>query len=106
MAETLLFNIGEYKIIEVTTTGPSSYVTGGSTVTVSSAKEIKAVLAAGNTGKYLVDRKELQDSVSDNTFKLIVNYFSYSATADGAAVEVAAGTDLSGATFSVLVLAV
>jgi len=104
MAEELLTNIGEMKIIKVTTTGPSSYASGGFTVRVSSAKEIKAVLTATNDGGYKVDEGKI--SINANEITVPVLYYDYDAGGDGSAIEVADATDLSGVNFDFIVLAV
>jgi len=103
MAEELLANIGELKIIKVTTTGPSSYSSGGFTVRVSSAKEIKAVLTATNDGGYKVDEGKI--SIDANEMTVPVLYYDYDATADGVAIEPSSG-DLSGVNFTFILLAV
>ena len=104
MAEELLANIGEIKIIRVTTTGPSSYSSGGFTVRVSSAKEIKAVLVATNDGSYKVDEGKITKSANEITVPVL--YYDYDAGADGVAIEAADTTDLSGVNFEFIVLAV
>lgn len=102
MAEEVLLHIGEYKVIKVTTTGPASYSSGGPTVTVNSAYKIEAIIGAGNDGGYVVDIKDLQDSISANTFKLKTRLVS---TTSGLTEEVADGTDLSSVNFEVLLVA-
>lgn len=103
MPEELLYHIGEYKKIRVTLTGPASYTTGGAQVTVSSAKKIIAIERASNDGGYIVEEKDLQDSISDNAFNLVVRQVN---TTTGLTQEVAAATDLSTVNFEIIVVAV
>ena len=82
------------KVIEYSWTGPSSYTSGGVSVTIP-AKKIVAVLSlrAVNAG-YIIEEK----TVSGNSLTYVVRYFDYDATADGVAIE-ATGANLSGVTF-------
>ncbi len=79
--------------------GPASYATGGFTVTISDlAKVYDAVAIAG--GGYLAEVA----SISGNAITIKVYYFNYPATATGTAVEIPAGTDLSGVTFRIIAI--
>jgi len=104
MAEEIITHIGEIKIIKATTTGPASYSSGGFTLRISMAKEIKEVLKATNDGGYKVEEGEI--TKSGNQLTIPVRYYDYDAAADGSAIEVADATDLSGVNFEVIVLAV
>lgn len=90
---------GTYKLFFGTATGPSSYTTGGFTVTVSDLTEVHdAIVVAG--GGYLAEVA----SISGNSVTIKVYEFNYPATAAGTATEVSAGTDLSGVTFRIVAL--
>ena len=85
-------------IAVVTSSGPSSYSSGGFSVTLSELRKVESVIAVYSNAGYLCE-----GSVgTGNSVTVKVYYFDYDATADGAAVEVAAGTDLSGVTFTVI----
>jgi len=105
MAENVVHHIGEVKIIEATVSGPSSYSQSSNfSVTFNKAKKILCVLAISNDGGYMAESGEA--TISDNTVTFPIRYFDYDATADGAAIEVADTTNLSGVTFKIVVLAV
>ncbi len=104
MAEEVIANIGEVKIIKATVTGPASYTSGGFSVRIGSATKIKQVLVATNDGGYKVDIGKV--GVSDNSLTVPVEYYNYPATAAGTATEVPAGTNLSGVNFEFVVIAV
>jgi hypothetical protein len=79
--------------------GPTSYATGGFTVTIEDLSRIEdAVVIAG--GGYLAEVA----SISGNTVTIVVRYFDYAATAAGTAIEVPSGTDLSGVTFRIIAI--
>ena len=81
----------------VETTGPSSYSSGGFTVSVGKLRIVKHAnveLSGGYVGEVA--------SISGNTLTIKAYYFDYDASADGAAVEVADGTDLSSVTVKVI----
>lgn len=85
------------KLWRGSTTGPASYSTGGFTVTISELSKVDfAVVQA--TGGY---KPEIA-GISGNTITILVRQYDYPATAAGPAVEVGAGTDLSGVTFYIL----
>ena len=89
---------GGYKVAVTTTSGPSSYSSGGFNVTISQLSSVSYALAQAQNAGYLA----VVASVSGNTVKVKVMYFDYDASADGAAIEVASGTDLSSVTFTVV----
>ncbi len=94
MADTeklILYTYDGKIMIFFSTAGPSSYSTGGFSVTINSARDITDVLVVAATGGYLAEA-----SVSGNT--LTIKAYS------GAGTEVADGTDLSGVTFYGVVL--
>lgn len=80
-------------------TGPTSYTTGGFTVTIDQLTAVyDAVVIAGRG--YLAEVA----SISGNTITIRVYQFDYPATAAGPAVEVPAGTNLSGVTFRIIAI--
>lgn len=85
-------------IVQYTGAGPASYTAGGFGVSIASLKRVESVLMAGNNGGYLCET-----TASGNTVTVLVRYFDYAATVAGPAVEVPAGTDLSGVTFTLVV---
>jgi len=98
---TVLATLADGRVIaKATSAGPSSYSAGGFTVTVSDLRKVEAVLFVGANAGYICEPA----SMSDNTVTVKVYYFDYDATADGAAIEVANATDLSGVTFTVIVV--
>lgn len=91
---------GEPKMVVTRTAGPSSYSTGGFTFTVGDLSNIVSGFVICN-GPYLAEIDWANSS--GNTLKIKVYYFDYDATADGAAIEVAATTNLSSVYFTVVV---
>lgn len=84
------------KLIEVSAAGPSSYSqASGFDITVGEARGVIAVLGSYNTGGYILGN--LSFSKSSNT--VTVHVFASGGS------EVADATDLSGVTFTLLVLA-
>ena len=88
----------KYRVYFGSTTGPSSYSSGGFTVTIDNVSKIDNVVVMASGG-YLAEA-----SASGNTITIKVYYFNYPATAAGVAEEVAAGTDLSGVTFRIIAI--
>jgi len=79
--------------------GPTSYPTGGFTVTIADLARIEdAVVIAGGGYKAEVV------SISANTLTILVRYYDYPAAAAGVAIEIPAGTDLSGVTFRIIAI--
>jgi len=79
--------------------GPTSYPIGGFTVTIPDLVRIEdAVVIAGGGYKAEVV------SISANTLTVQARYFDYPAAAAGVAIEVPAGTDLSGVTFRIIAI--
>jgi len=76
-----------------TTAGPASYATGGFAYDTG-LNSIDAVIVLADSG-YMA----AYDTANS---KIKAYYFDYNATADGAAIEVAATTNLSGVTFTVI----
>jgi len=91
------------KIVYYSASGPSSYATGGSSITINDLNKVEAVLFAQLTGGYLV---EATPGTTTNTVTVKVYYFDYDASADGTAIEIPDGTDLSGKTLTLLVIGV
>lgn len=90
------------KIVLVSVPGPSSYTSGGFTVTVPELARVHAVLFAFITGGYKVGGL----TVSGNSITVSVHYYNYPATSSGPSVEVPAGTDLSGQTVTLIVIGI
>lgn len=89
------------KLLIYKTAGPSSYTSGGFTVTIPNVSRIIAAGIINVTGGYLAEIA----GISGNTVTIKVYEFNYPATAAGPATEVAAGTDLSSVEFTLLVIA-
>lgn len=87
---------GKYKIYGGSTTGPSSYTSGGFNVTISGLSKIHAAVVVSNGNRVAVVK-----SISGNTITIAVYE---EAGAAGPLAEVAAGTDLSGYTFWILAI--
>jgi len=88
------------KIVSVSTAGPSSYAAGGFSVRVPELNRIDAVIWAFITGGYKIGGY----SVSGNAVTVVIHYYNYPVTAAGPSTEVAAGTDLSGTTTTLIVI--
>jgi len=76
-----------------TVSGPTSYTTGGFSVTIARLRSItwaKAICGGGYKAEV---------TWTGNTLTIVARYFDYPAAAAGVAIEVPAGTDLSGVTF-------
>jgi len=80
-----------------TFSGPTSYPSGGFTYTVPDLALVEdaAVIAGGG---YLAE----VTGITGRTVTVVVRYFDYPAAAAGVAIEVPAGTDLSGVTFRII----
>jgi len=83
----------------VSASGPSSYSSGGFEVTVSELRVIEKVIAVYSNGGYLCE----PGAISKNTVKVVAKWFKYSSSSDGVAEE-PTGQDLSGTTFTVVVI--
>jgi len=77
--------------------GPSSYPTGGFTVTIARLAKVEDAMAKGGGGY-----KAEVVAISANTIRVMVRQFDYPAASAGPAVEVPAGTDLSGVKFRIV----
>ena len=96
---TVIAKLADGRVLaKVTTAGPSSYSAGGFDVTVPDVKKVEDVIFVGNNGGYLC---EVAD-ITKNTVKVKVYQFDYPATTAGPAVE--ASGDLSGVTFTLIVI--
>lgn len=94
---TVLLDLEGAKIVEVSTSGPGSYdATNGFNITVHEAKGIVAVLNDENTSGY---------TLGNMSFKRSSNVVTVHIFTSGGS-EVADGTDLSGTTFKLVVLAI
>ena len=84
----------------MTSAGPSSYSSSSGQSITADVDFVDEVISAHAIG-YLIDNI----SISGNTITVHWYYFDYDATADGAATEVADGTNLSGVTVTIIALA-
>ena len=84
-------------------TGPSSYPTGGFTVTFDELKAIYFALASFKGSRTTNLVYQLDVSWSGNTVTIVVNQIDVTA-ATATWAEVASGTDLSGLTFDVIAI--
>ncbi len=82
-----------------TVTGPSSYSTGGFTVTIDELERVEEAIVVASAG-YMAEVA----SISGNTVTIKVYDFNYPATAAGPAEEVAANTDLSSVGFKIIAI--
>jgi hypothetical protein len=110
MVETILGELW-YKgkrrtLVHVTSAGPSSYSTGGFTVTVNSLKQVEKVLSISNNGGYKSDAGDASIGTGANRNVVTVKVREYWYTCGGidVAPEVASGENLSGVTFSLVVI--
>jgi hypothetical protein len=110
MAETILGEIW-YKgkrrtLVHATSAGPSSYTTGGFTVTVNSLKQVEKVISISNNGGLKSDAGDASIGTGANRNVVTVKVRSYWYTCAGinAAPETGANTNLSGITFSLVVI--
>jgi len=88
------------KIVAHSTAGPSSYATGGFSVTIPELNHIHSILCAFITGGYKIGGL----TVSGNSVTVVVHHYNYPATSAGPAVEVSAGTNLSGQTVTLIAI--
>ena len=95
----LSYNPTGYKLVARAVTGPASYTTGGFAVVFPELRVIHAALVVGGGGY----KAEIA-SITANAVTIRVLYYDYAAAAAGPAIEVPAGTDLSGVTFYVLAI--
>jgi len=78
-----------------TVAGPTSYPTGGFDTTIGEFEKVTDAQVSP-TGGY----KAEVVSITGNVVKTMVRYYDYDAAADGGAIQVPAGTDLSGVNFT------
>ena len=98
MAIKILKHVGEYKEILIEVAGPSSYVSGGPTITATGFNKIVAVEMLDITGGYKMSAADAQKNISGNSSKAPIYQYDYAASSAGPAVEVPDATDLSGET--------
>lgn len=91
-------DVTDRKTILTESAGPASYTTGGFDVEVPELATVFKSKSIQMTGGYIAEVA----SVSGNKATVKVYQFDYAATAAGPAVEVAATTDLSGQTVTLL----
>ncbi len=82
-----------------TVTGPSSYSTGGFTVTINELERVEEAIVVASAG-YMAEVA----SISGNTVTIKVYDFDYPSTAVGPATEVADRTDLSSVSFKIIAI--
>lgn len=90
---------GQIKVAVKRVAGPTSYATGGFDVVVEELSEVVAAFAIADGG-YLAS-VDFANS-SKNKVRVVAYYFDYDAEADGAAIQAAAGTNLSGVNFTII----
>lgn len=97
--------------LKFTVVGESSYAAGGTAgfaATIQAAAKVagvKLVVSKENiVGLLALDSKGYDLGYDDANDKLIVRYYDYNASGDGAAIEVPDATDLSSVTFRLSVL--
>jgi hypothetical protein len=100
MEDPVILFAGQYKVAILTFAGPASYTTGGFTITINQLRYIAfagAISALGNGWVFAVK------SWSGNT--VTIQAFGLPSTlAAGPLAEAAAGTNLSGANFTLIVI--
>ncbi len=103
MAEAIIGRLADGRLLVlVTFTGPSSYTSGGFSQAVKSVRDVDAVLSISCSGGYKVDPAAV--TVEAGSITVPVYYYDYDAASDGPAVEVPAGTDLSGVSFQAIIV--
>jgi len=55
--------------------GPTSYATGGFSVSITTLREVEAVVNVGNDGGYRTESEEV--TITDNSIKIPVHYYGY-----------------------------
>jgi hypothetical protein len=95
------------KIVQKVVTGPSSYATGGFTVTLGEVNRIQALVVSVRTNLKADNYVHAVDySYTGNTITFTVYRIDVTATAPSAWSEVPAGTDLSALTLEILAIGV
>jgi hypothetical protein len=95
------------KIVQAVVTGPSSYATGGFTVTMGELSKIHAASVSVRSNLKADNYVHAVDyAVSDNTITFKVYRIDVTAGAPSAWSEVPAGTDLSDLTLEVVAIGV
>jgi hypothetical protein len=95
------------KIVQKVITGPSSYETGGFTVTLGEVNRIQALVVSVRTNLKVSNYVHAVDySYTGNTITFTVYRMDVTADAPSAWSEVPAGTDLSALTLEVLAIGV
>ena len=93
------FGLGQLKVVAESVSGPASYPSGGFSVAFDELRQVHAAIVIAGGG-YLAEVA----GVSGNTVTIVVRYFDYDAAADGVAIEIPAGTDLSAVSFWVIAI--
>jgi len=84
--------------------GPASYSAGGFDVSIGTLRTVEKVLSIGNTGGYLTDIGKVSISGNTLTIPVYYHYFQCPVTCPAGARECNATSDLSGTTFSGIVV--
>lgn len=95
---------GEFKVYSGSTSGPTSYSSGGFNITVNGLSKIHTAIVTfkGSRPDDLV--YQLDVSWSGNVITVKVMSINVTAASPVSWTEVAAGTDLSGLTFDIIVI--
>lgn len=91
-------------ILAFTDAGDDSYPTGGMTVTITKLKEIEKVVSIENNKGYMVSPGSVSVSNNALTVPVYYHYYQCPVTCPTGAREVNNGTDLSGVSFTGVVI--
>jgi len=110
MVETILGEV-YYKgrrrtLVHATFTGPSSYSTGGFTGRINALRQVEKVISASNNSGYKSDAGDISIGTGADRNLLTIKSREYYYTCGGTdvAMECPSAEDLSGVTFSVVVI--
>ena len=92
-----MVDLRKYVPVYVKTAGPAAYTAGGFEVVEGELGTVETAVVQASGG-YTAEVA----SITGNKVKVKAYYFDYDAAADGVAIEVPDGTDLSGVTFTIL----
>jgi len=88
------------KIITKEITLDGTYTAGGVSTEITELKVVHDAYVMSVSGGYIGEATD----ISGRTFKIKIYYFDYDAAADGPAIEIPDGTDVTGMTVKVLVI--
>jgi len=90
-------------IVMKTTSGPSSYSSGGFTVTIGELEKISKAIVVPNTNIEANDKvRQIRWTISGNTVTIVVREIDVTGSSPVSWSEVADGTDLSDITFTII----